>query len=92
MTSNSQILEKVISLIKENGHRCINIETNGRLTWCQLDDCPSTKSWAEMDKKNKEMEDLANVLKEAGHTCVTFLKVHPGRIKWCQQKTCTSQK
>lgn len=78
--------------LRKNGHECsfiVGMGPNRYVTWCGFSVCENFGLSANMEKENKEKEDFAKSLTEAGHRCVRILESYPCQIDWCEQQICT---
>jgi hypothetical protein len=86
-----KIMEEMASMLKAKGHQCVMIEgmTDHKFHWCGLDDCPKTKMYEDMHRRQKEQEALVDRLREEGHRCISIAESYPMQVMWCHQTPCT---
>ena len=85
-----QIIEDLVKYLDEKGHgECTMMVISDRqLRWCKQDSCPESGSWDMIEKKTKEIRDLAAKLRSEGHTCVSMGQRMPPDISWCESEPC----
>lgn len=80
-----EIMTKMSTLLKENGHSCSLIITRKHdyeFIWCLQDVCPETIK----EKQVVRVLEEHRKLKEEGHTCLMMTKEYPPSLVWCKEQ------
>lgn len=86
-----KIMDKLVILLRKNGHECMVIEgiTNHQFKWCEKDICPETIKNADMKQRTKETETRIRLLEQKGHTCIQVYEIYPPKIAYfCNRDIC----
>lgn len=88
-----KIMEKLAAFLKSNGHECVQIigVSNHKFKWCEQDDCPETRQWEDMKKRQLKEEKFASDLQKRGHKCIWILESYPMRVEWCEKEPCVKK-
>jgi hypothetical protein len=90
MDEKPKIMKELAKFLKDRGHMCVHIVGMNKYSfeWCQQDDCPATKSWKDMQKRQMNTEEFQEVLEARGHKCIVVMESYPVQIGWCKQEPC----